>query len=122
MQRQLLPTFRRAFSSKVTLSSDKDYYAVLGVARDSQHETIKNAYFKLAKRHHPDLNTGKSESEIETSKKVFQEVSEAYQVLADETLKIKYDGMNEESAMPASADDGMEEKVDQNFYHKVFAA
>jgi hypothetical protein len=43
-------------------------------------------------------------------------------VLADETLKIKYDGMNEESAMPASTEDITEEKVDKSFYHKVFAA
>jgi molecular chaperone DnaJ len=65
---------------------EKDYYAVLGVARDAQPEQIKRAYRKLARDLHPDKNPGNSEAEARC-----KEVSEAYGVLSDEKKRREYD-------------------------------
>lgn len=64
----------------------KDYYSVLGVGRDADAKAIKAAYHKLAKKHHPDVNGNSDES-----KKRFQEISEAYEVLSDENRRHNYD-------------------------------
>ena len=65
---------------------EKDYYAALGVAKDASQAEIKKAYRKLARQHHPDANKGDSASEEK-----FKEISEAYDVLSDETKRKEYD-------------------------------
>lgn len=64
----------------------RDYYDVLGVARDASPEDIKKAYRKLAVRHHPDKNKGDAKAEGK-----FKEASEAYAVLGDPGERRKYD-------------------------------
>lgn len=66
--------------------AQKDYYEVLGVNKDATDDEIKKAYRKLAKKYHPDLNSGDTEAE-----KKFKEVSEAYEVLGDSTKRSQYD-------------------------------
>ena len=56
----------------------RDYYEVLGVAKDASDEDIKKAYRKLAKKYHPDMNPGDKNAEAK-----FKEASEAYAVLSD---------------------------------------
>ena len=56
----------------------RDYYEVLGVAKDASEEDIKKAYRKLAKKYHPDMNPGDKNAEAK-----FKEASEAYAVLSD---------------------------------------
>ena len=58
------------------ISTDKNYYKILGVARDATAETIKKKFRKLAKEHHPDTNAGNKRSEEK-----FKTISEAYEVL-----------------------------------------
>ena len=120
LHRHFLPTLTRAFSSTVL---PKDYHSILGVARNAKPEAIKEAYFQLAKKHHPDLSTGKSEKELERSKMIFQEISEAYQVLLDET-KSDLDGPSDSAAHSPmnNADTSATDPIDESFYHKVFAA
>ncbi|MBV9290931.1 MAG: DnaJ domain-containing protein, partial [Frankiales bacterium] len=65
---------------------EKDYYKSLGVAKDASQADIKKAYRKLARQHHPDANKGDSASEEK-----FKEISEAYDVLSDETKRREYD-------------------------------
>ena len=62
---------------------NKDYYDVLGVARNASKEEIKKAYYKLAHKHHPDKTKGED--------KKFKEINEAYQVLGDEKKRNEYD-------------------------------
>ena len=57
----------------------RDYYEILGVAKDADERTIKKAYRKLARKHHPDA----SDESAEVAEEKFKEISEAYDVLAD---------------------------------------
>lgn len=63
----------------------RDYYEVLGVAKNAPADEIKRAYRKLARQYHPDANKDPGAS------KKFAEVQQAYDVLSDETAKKKYD-------------------------------
>jgi molecular chaperone DnaJ len=65
---------------------EKDYYASLGVAKDASPADIKKAYRKLARQFHPDANKGDTAAEEK-----FKEISEAYDVLSDETKRREYD-------------------------------
>ncbi|MGQ9863787.1 MAG: molecular chaperone DnaJ [Bacteroidia bacterium] len=64
----------------------KDYYAILGVPRDADLETIKRVYRKLALQYHPDKNPGDK-----TAEERFKEINEAYEVLSDPQKRRQYD-------------------------------
>src|SRR5690606_18332098 len=64
----------------------RDYYEILGVARDADGEAIKKAYRKLALQYHPDRNNGSKEAEER-----FKEATEAYEVLRDPQKRAAYD-------------------------------
>ena len=63
----------------------RDYYEVLGVSKSASAAEIKKAYRKLSKQYHPDIN---KEPGAEDK---FKEISEAYEVLSDDTKKAQYD-------------------------------
>ena len=79
---------------------EKDYYKALGVAKDASQADIKKAYRKLARELHPDKNPGDAKAEAR-----FKEVSEAYDVLSDESRRREYDEARSlfGSGMPAAA-------------------
>ena len=64
----------------------KDYYEILGVSPDADEKTIKQAYRKLARQHHPDVNPGNKEAEEK-----FKTINEAYQALSNPEQRKKYD-------------------------------
>jgi len=64
----------------------KDYYEVLGVARDASGEEIKKAFRKLAHKYHPDVAKDKTTAEAK-----FKEINEANEVLSDPEKRRKYD-------------------------------
>ena len=64
----------------------KDYYEILGVSPDADAKTIKQAYRKLARQHHPDVNPGNKEAEEK-----FKTINEAYQALSNPEQRKKYD-------------------------------
>ena len=68
------------------MATKRDYYEVLGVAKDASAEELKRAYKKLAIKHHPDKNPGDKKAEEK-----FKEAAEAYDVLSDATKKSQYD-------------------------------
>ena len=67
------------------VATKRDYYEVLGVARDASGDQIKSAYRKLALKYHPDRNRDPD------AKGRFKEAAEAYEVLSDATKRARYD-------------------------------
>jgi molecular chaperone DnaJ len=66
----------------------RDYYEVLGVAKNASDAEVKKAYRRLAMKYHPDRNTGDQASDAERS---FKEAKEAYEVLSDAQKRAAYD-------------------------------
>ena len=64
----------------------RDYYEILGVARTATEKEIRQAYRKLARKYHPDLNPNDKPAEAR-----FKEIGEAYDVLSDADKRKKYD-------------------------------
>ena len=64
----------------------RDYYETLGVKRNATEPEIKQAYRRLARKHHPDVNSGDKSAEAK-----FKEINEAYEVLSDKEKRKKYD-------------------------------
>jgi molecular chaperone DnaJ len=69
-------------------STKRDYYEVLGVAKNATEEDIKKAYRKLAMKHHPDRNQGDGAKKAEEQ---FKEAKEAYEMLSDAQKRAAYD-------------------------------
>jgi molecular chaperone DnaJ len=67
------------------MSAKRDYYEVLGVARNASDDDIKKAFRKLAFQYHPDKNADGNAAEK------FKEINEAYQILADPDKRSAYD-------------------------------
>jgi molecular chaperone DnaJ len=67
---------------------EKDFYKVLGVAKDVSEAELKKVYRKLSRQYHPDTNPGDAKAEAR-----FKEISEAYSVLSDKDQRAEYDQM-----------------------------
>ncbi len=65
---------------------EKDFYKILGVAKDVPEAELKKVYRKLARKHHPDSNAGDAKAEAK-----FKEISEAFSVLSDKDQRKEYD-------------------------------
>ncbi len=68
------------------MMATRDYYDILGVKRDATAKEIKQAYRRLARKHHPDVNPGDR-----TAEERFKEISEAYECLSDPEKRRQYD-------------------------------
>lgn len=75
----------RGFKTASQLNSKLDYYSVLGVNRSDDYQSVKTAYFRLAKKYHPDFNKSAS------AEPMFELISEAYEVLSDPVKRKNYD-------------------------------
>lgn len=64
----------------------RNYYEVLGVAKDASNEEIKKTFRRLARLYHPDVNPGNK-----TAEEKFKDINEAYDVLSDESKRADYD-------------------------------
>lgn len=80
-------THRRLFHHTIPRLNDtiKDPYKTLGVSQSASGSEIKKAYYKLAKKYHPDIN------KAEDAQKKFHDLQNAYEILSDETKKQQWD-------------------------------
>ncbi len=69
----------------IKMVDKRDYYEVLGLSKQAGKNEIKKSYRKLAKKYHPDVNKSSD------AEQRFKEISEAYEVLADDNKKAQYD-------------------------------
>lgn len=76
-------TSKRYINITSLLRMSKNYYDVLGVPSNANQKQIKDAYYKLAMKHHPDKNQGNLTQR-------FREIKEAYDVLSSESSRSKY--------------------------------
>src|SRR3989337_634965 len=78
----------------------KDYYEILGLKRNASQKEIKQAFRRLARKHHPDVNPGDKAAEER-----FQEINRAHEGLSDADKRAKYDryGAQWESAYGGEA-------------------
>lgn len=114
--------FRKVCSSTYNLSSSaryfrvasaslkRDFYSVLGVSKNASADDIKKAYYKLAKKYHPDAN-----KDDPKAKDKFTEVSEAYEVLSDKEKRQAYDTYGHDG--PSFAGGGGFDANSQDFKH-----
>jgi len=86
----------------------KDYYAMLGVEKNTTPEDIKKAYRKLARKYHPDVNPGN-----EAAERQFAEINEAHEVLTDPERRAKYDRLEVSWRTHQLADDRQDFDWDQ---------
>src|SRR5437588_5829137 len=92
--------FKRVSTTLSTIK--RDYYEVLGIAKDADDSAIKGAYRKLALQHHPDRNPGSKDSEEK-----FKEAAEAYSVLSDSQKRAAYDRFGHQG-VPTAAGGGFD--------------
>lgn len=84
--------------------SKRDYYETLGVERTVSDDELKKAYRKMARQHHPDLQTGEAQKKISEEK--FKEINEAYETLSDQEKRKRYDMFGHASSQQGSGPGG----------------
>ncbi|RZK42088.1 MAG: molecular chaperone DnaJ, partial [Hymenobacter sp.] len=79
----------------------RDYYEVLGVAKNAEGDVIKSAYRKMAIKYHPDKNP-----DDPTAEDRFKEAAEAYEVLSDGDKRARYDRFGHQGGSGGGASGG----------------
>ena len=93
----------------------RDYYETLGVSRDADKEEIKQAYRRLARKYHPDVN---KESGAEER---FKEINRAYEVLSEPEVRARYDRFGEAGVSgAAAAGAGFQDMGDMGGFADIF--
>lgn len=99
----------------------KDYYKILGVAKEAGQDEIKKAFRKLAREYHPDKNGGD-----EKKGHMFREINEAYEILGNEEKRKIYDGKKSENHSSVNGQKnsqntgGFKPNFDMNDFEKRF--
>jgi molecular chaperone DnaJ len=91
----------------------RDYYEVLGVARDVDKEEIKRAYRRLARKFHPDVN------KEEGAEERFKEINRAYEVLSEPEMRARYDRFGE-AGVGSAAGPGFQDLSDLGGFADIF--
>ena len=82
---------------------DEDYYMILGVNKDSSKQEIRDSYYSLVKKYHPDILSRLDDDTREKADRVFSEISAAYQTLNDDDKRDEYDSTNKLDELKSEA-------------------
>ena len=93
------------------MGTKRDYYEILGIEKNADAGKIKSAYRKLAKKYHPDTNSGDAVAEQK-----FKEVTEAYNVLSDPEKKKLYDQFGHAGPDGSPANSGFYQDPDGSYW------
>ncbi|MEA5617412.1 molecular chaperone DnaJ [Cronbergia sp. UHCC 0137] len=91
----------------------RDYYEILGVSRDTDKEEIKQAYRRLARKYHPDVNKEPGAEER------FKEINQAYEVLSEQETRARYDRFGE-AGVSGAAGSGFQDAGDMSGFADIF--
>ena len=91
----------------------RDYYEILGVSRDADKEEIKQAYRRLARRYHPDVNKEDGAEER------FKEINRAYEVLSEPETRARYNQFGE-AGVGSAAGAGFQDFGDMGGFADIF--
>lgn len=115
----------RAAQVQLKRAKRKDFYKILGVAKDATEPEIKKGYRKLALKWHPDRHANSDDTEKKVAEATFRDVNHAYEVLSDKKKKQMYDdGVDEQdlddpNARPRGDGGGMG-GIDPNVLFQMF--
>jgi molecular chaperone DnaJ len=91
----------------------RDFYEILGVSRDADKEDIKQAYRRLARKYHPDVN------KEEGAEERFKEINRAYEVLSEPETRAQYDRFGE-AGIGSGAGAGFQDFGDMGGFADIF--
>ncbi|KAM3098683.1 molecular chaperone DnaJ [Phormidesmis sp. 146-35] len=92
----------------------RDYYEILGVSREADKEDIKQAYRRLARKYHPDVNKEAGAEER------FKEINHAYEVLSEPEMRARYDRFGEAGVSSAAGAAGYQDFGDMGGFADIF--
>jgi len=92
----------------------RDYYEILGVARNTDKEEIKRAYRRLARKYHPDVNKEPGAEER------FKEINRAYEVLSEPEMRARYDRFGEAGVAAGAGAAGFQDFGDIGGFADIF--
>ncbi|MCU0551604.1 MAG: molecular chaperone DnaJ [Leptolyngbya sp. Prado105] len=92
----------------------RDYYEILGVSRDADKEEVKQAFRRLARKYHPDVNKEPGAEER------FKEINRAYEVISDPEARARYDRFGEAGVSGAGAAGGYQDFSDMGGFADIF--
>ncbi|MEW6144802.1 MAG: DnaJ domain-containing protein [Thermodesulfobacteriota bacterium] len=81
----------------------KDYYEILGVSQEASPEEVRDAYYKLVKCYHPDVNPNADQEIRAKAEEIFTQISTAYETLSERDKREQYDSHEELSVLKSQA-------------------
>jgi molecular chaperone DnaJ len=99
------------------MAAQRDYYEVLGVARDARADELKKAYRRLAMEYHPDQNP----DDAQAAEK-FRELTEAYQVLSDPQKRASYDRFGHQAPEMGGFGSAVDMGSMTDFFESIFGS
>lgn len=92
----------------------QDYYEILGVSRNADQDELKRAYRRMARKYHPDVNQDSGAEDR------FKEINQAYEVLSEPEMRMRYDRFGEAGVSSAAGAGGFQDMGDMGGFADLF--